>query len=94
MRVSVEEAGRAAGLDIDALVEGHTGPAALGQQLRGAVDEIEGLGTEEVRGTATRHLRVRVDTDRAIEQSPAQTREQLRSFAEASGLPATCPMEV
>jgi hypothetical protein len=94
VRIELEDAGQAGGLDVDALVEGNTGPAALIQQLRGAADDIEELGSEQVRGVDTRRLRVVVDTDRAIEQSPAEVREQLRAFAETSGLPATYPMEV
>lgn len=94
VRVDMEEAGRTAGVDLDTLVGDNTGPAALVHQLRGAADEIEELGSQDVRGVPTRHLRVVVDTDRAIEQSPAGTREQLRAFAEASGLPTTYPMEV
>jgi hypothetical protein len=95
VRIELEDAaGRAGGLDVDTLVEGNTGPAALVQQLRGAADDVEELGTEQVRGVDTRRLRVVVDTDLAIEQSPAEVREQLRAFAETSGLPVTYPMEV
>jgi hypothetical protein len=92
--VDLEEAGRSSGLELDQLVEGNTGPAALVQQLRGAAGDIEELGTDEVRGVDTRHLRVTVDTGRAIEQSPAEVRDQLRTFAETSGLPDQYPMEV
>jgi hypothetical protein len=92
--VDLEEAGRSAGLDLDQFVEGNTGPAALVQQLRGAAGAIEELGDDEVRGVDTHHLRVTVDTDRAIEQSPPEVREQLRTFAESSGLPRQYPMEV
>ena len=92
--VDLDQAAGDAGLDLDELVGGNTGPAALVQQLRGAAGDIEELGTEDVRGTETRHLRVTVDTDRAIEQSPAEVREQLRTFAETSGLPTQYPMEV
>jgi hypothetical protein len=94
VRVDLAESGRRAGLDVDTLVEGNTGPAALLQQLRGAADEVEELGSDDVRGVSTTKLRVIVDTERAIENSPAETREQLRAFAEASGLPTTYPMEV
>jgi hypothetical protein len=94
VRVDLAESGRQAGLDVDTLVEGQTGPAALLQQLRGAADEVEELGSEDVRGVSTTKLRVVVDTDRAIENSPPETREQLRAFVEASGLPSTYPMEV
>jgi hypothetical protein len=94
VRVDLEESGRAAGLDMEALVEGNTGPAALLQQLRGAADDVDELGSEEIRGVDTTHLRVIVDTERAIEDSPPEVREQLRSYAEASGLPSAYPMEV
>lgn len=92
--VDLEEAGKTSGLDLDELVGGNTGPAALVQQLRGAASDIEELGTEEVRGNDTRHLRVTVHTDRAIEQSPPEVREQLRTFADTSGLPERYPLEV
>lgn len=92
--VDTDSAGGAAGLDVDQLVEGNTGPAALVQQLRGAADDVEEVGTEEIRGVETTHLRVVVHTERAIEQSPEAMRDQLRSFAEASGLPDTYPMDV
>jgi hypothetical protein len=39
--VDVAEAGESAGLDLDTMVEGNTGPAALVQQLRGAAGDIE-----------------------------------------------------
>jgi hypothetical protein len=94
VRVDLRESGQAAGLDVDALVEGQTGPAALLQQLRGAADEVEEVGEEEIRGVATTHLRVVVDTQRAIEDSPPAAREQLRTFAEASGMPDEYPMDV
>ena len=92
--IDLAAAGETAGLDLDALVEDNTGPAALVQQLRGAAEEIEELGSAEVRGTATTHLRVTVHTERAIEQSPPEAREQLRAFAQASGLPDSYPLEV
>jgi hypothetical protein len=94
VRVDVAASGEAAGLDVDALVEGQTGPAALLQQLRGAAGDIEELGEEDVRGVSTTRLRVIVDTERAIENSPPETREQLRAFSEASGMPPEYPMEV
>jgi hypothetical protein len=94
VRVDLRESGQAAGLDVDALVEGQTGPAALLQQLRGAADEVEEVGEDEIRGVSTTHLRVVVDTQRAIEDAPPAAREQLRTFAEASGMPDEYPMEV
>jgi hypothetical protein len=94
IRIDLEEAGEEAGLDPDQFVPTDAGPAALLQQLRGAAEDIEELGREEVRGVETEHLRVTVVSERAIEQAPEQLREQLRTYAEATGLPASYPMEV
>jgi hypothetical protein len=94
VRLDLEEAGADAGLDPDQLVPTDAGPTALLQQLRGAAEDVEDLGREEVRGIDTHHLRVTVVSDRAIEQAPEELREQLRTYAEATGLPATYPMEV
>lgn len=94
VRLDLEEAGADAGLDPDQLVPTDAGPTALLQQLRGAAEDVEDLGTEEIRGVGTHHLRVTVVSDRAIEHAPEQLRDQLRTYAEATGLPATYPMEV
>jgi hypothetical protein len=94
VRLDLEEAGAEAGLDPDQLVPTDAGPAALLQQLRGAAEDIEDLGREEVRGVDTHHLRVTVVSDRAIAQAPEAMRDQLRTYAEATGLPDTYPMEV
>jgi hypothetical protein len=94
VRVDLAATAEEAGLDARALVGEQTGPAALVAQLEGASDELEELGTEEVRGVSTTRLRVTVDTAAAIEQADASIREQLRSYAEATGLPETYPMEL
>jgi hypothetical protein len=94
VRVDLEETAERQGLDADTLLGEQTGPAALLAQLDGASDDLVELGSEEVRGVATTHLRVTVDTGAAIEQSDPAVREQLRAYAEATGLPATYPMEL
>jgi hypothetical protein len=94
VRVDLEAAAVQEGLDPRALVGEQTGPAALVAQLDGASGDLEELGTEEVRGVSTTHMRVTVDTDAAIEQADPSVRQQLRTYAEASGLPATYPMEL
>ena len=76
------------------MLAGNTGPAALLAQLEGATEEAEELDGEEVRGVATRRFRVTVSTTAALEQAPAEVREQLRTYAEATGLPETYPMEL
>jgi hypothetical protein len=94
VRVDLEETAEAEGLDTASLLGGQTGPAALLSQLDGASDGLEELGSEEVRGVDTTHLRVTIDTAAAIERSDPAVREQLRTYAEASGLPDTYPMEL
>ncbi|MFA9431735.1 hypothetical protein [Egicoccus sp. AB-alg2] len=71
-----------------------TGPLGLLRQLRGAADDVEELGEEEVRGVRTRHLRVTIDTQRAIEQADEDTRESLRRAVEQLGVPDRYPMEL
>ncbi|MBS3941027.1 MAG: hypothetical protein KG028_08705 [Actinobacteria bacterium] len=78
----------------DASGQQQAGPIALLHDLRGAVDEIEELGEEEVRGVDTKHLRVMVDVQRAIENAPEGRREDLRTAAEALGVPDRYPMEI
>jgi hypothetical protein len=94
VRLDLAAAGEDAGLDPDQLVPADAGPVALLQQLRGAAEEVEELGTADVRGMRTQHLRVTVDSSRAIEQAPPELRDQLRTYAEQTGLPDRYPMEV
>jgi len=70
------------------------GPLALLQQLRGAVDDVEELGEEEVRGVDTQHLRVMIETERVIEQAEEDRREQLREAFELLGVPDRYPIEL
>jgi hypothetical protein len=94
VRIDLQETAERQGLDAGALLGEQTGPAALLAQLEGASGDLEELGSEEVRGVETTHLRVTVDTAAAIEQADPSVREQLRSYAEATGLPDTYPMEL
>jgi hypothetical protein len=94
VRVDLEETAEAEGLDAESLLGGQTGPAGLLSQLDGASGGLEELGSEEVRGVDTTHLRVTVDTAAAIERSDPAIRDQLRTYAEATGLPETYPMEL
>ncbi|MEX1178894.1 MAG: hypothetical protein WEB09_10565 [Nitriliruptor sp.] len=94
VRVDLAATAEAEGLDAETLLGGQTGPAALLGQLEGASGDLEELGSEEVRGVETTHLRVTIDTGAAIEQADPQIREQLRTYSEASGLPDSYPMEL
>lgn len=94
VRIDLAAAGTDLGLDAEALLAGNTGPAALLAQLEGATEEVEELDGEEVRGVATRRLRVMVSTTAALDRAPSAVREQLRAYAEATGLPDRYPMEL
>ncbi|MEX0834741.1 MAG: hypothetical protein WD010_01520, partial [Nitriliruptor sp.] len=76
VRVDLTATAEEEGLDAEALLGGQTGPAALLSQLDGASGDLEELGSEEVRGVDTTHLRVTIDTAAAIEQADPQIREQ------------------
>lgn len=94
VRVDLAEQAAEQGIDEQMLLEGNTGPAALLAQLEGASEDVERVGSEEVRGVDTNHLRVTIDTSAAIDQAPPETRAQLRTYAEAVGLPASYPMDL
>lgn len=94
VRVDLAAQASEQGIDEQLLLEGNTGPAALLAQLDGASQDVERLGGDTVRGVDTDHLRVTIDTAAAIEQAPPETRAQLRTYAEAVGLPARYPMDL
>lgn len=93
VRIDLAAAASDEGIDLAAL-GAETGPAALLGQLDGASGQVEELDREEVRGVATRRLRVTIVTEQAIAQAAPAVRDQLRTYARASGLPATYPMDV
>jgi hypothetical protein len=67
-------------------------PTQMMEALRGISDDLEEVGTEEVRGTDTIHYRGTIDLERAL----AQVREELRPALQAQlgDLAATLPVEV
>jgi hypothetical protein len=83
------------GLASDALGMGFgpsNNPIQMMEALRGISDDLEELGTEEVRGEPTTHYRAVVDLERAVEQVP----EALQPLIEAQlgALGSTLPVEV
>jgi hypothetical protein len=51
-------------------------PAAMLESLRGVSDDIEKVGSAEVRGETTTHLRGTLNMQKALEQVPAEQRAQ------------------
>lgn len=50
-------------------------PSQFLDTLRGASDDIEELGTEQVRGVPTTHLRATIDLDKALAELPEDQRD-------------------
>lgn len=67
-------------------------PSRLLETLRGVADDVEVVGTDEVRGAAVTHLRATIDLAKALEQAPAEQRGMLEAQLEGldeslSGIP-------
>jgi hypothetical protein len=75
-------------VDLGALQQANQNPAQLMQFLRGASDDIEELGQEDVRGVEATHYRATVDFDAVIDQTAEigelsdEMREQLEAEIE------------
>lgn len=74
-------------------IGGSGNPAQLVEGLRGISEEIEELGTEEVRGTDTTHYRVVVDLEKAAAELPEEARAAFEQQVGSLGV-TTLPFEV
>ncbi len=83
------------GTDFEQLDQGATNdPSNTLALLKGVADEIEEVGTEEVRGEDTTHYRATVDVRRALEQQGAvEDRQRFEMFLDQFGT-ETIPVEV
>jgi hypothetical protein len=103
LKLDLKELEAMSAMDLGALQQANTNPAQLMQFLRGASDDIEEVGQDEVRGVETTHYRATVDLEEAIEQGAEigefseEMREQLKAEIERmkaqTGLEAL-PVEV
>jgi hypothetical protein len=88
LKIDLEKAGEKSGLDLGALQQANQNPSQLMQFLRGASDDVEELGREDVRGVETTHYRATVDLDEAAERGAdigelsEEMREQLKAEIE------------
>jgi hypothetical protein len=70
-------------------------PAAMLESLRGVSDDIEKVGTEDVRGVATTHLKGTLNMQKAIEEAPEAQREQVEAaLSQLGGAADEVPYEV
>jgi hypothetical protein len=94
VRIDLREAGKEFGIDLEELMQvQQSDPSQSLQYLRGASDDFEEVGEEEVRGVETTHYRGTIDLHKAVEQLPENARE---SFERAIDLIGTdeLPLDV
>ena len=87
LKLDLAKAGNAAGIDLEALVQtDQTDPTQTLNYLRGASNEVEEVGEEDVRGTPTTHYRATVDLRKAIDEAagavPEGERDRVRKAIE------------
>jgi hypothetical protein len=75
VRIDLREAGKELGIDLEELMQvQQSDPSQSLQYLRGASDDFEEVGEEEVRGVETTHYRGTIDLHKAVEQLPEDAR--------------------
>lgn len=57
-----------------------TDPTATLEILKGAADDVEEVGSEEVRGVPTTHYRATISLERALENLDEEARERVRAY--------------
>lgn len=84
------------GIDLAGLsqLDRSTDPTAGLEALRGVADDIEEVGSEDVRGVETTHYRATVSLDRAVAAAPAEALDDLVALREQAGMPETYPVDV
>ena len=86
LRIDLAAAGDELGIDFEELMQfQQTDPTQTLQYLRGASEDFEEVGSEEVRGVETTHYRGTVDLRKALEQIPAESREGFERVLELVG---------
>ena len=94
IRIDLAAAGEELGIDFQELMQfQQTDPTQTLQYLRGASDDFEQVGSEEVRGVETTHYRGTVDLRKALEQLPGDSRDAFERVLELVG-DTTMPFEV
>ena len=68
-------------------------PSKTLEMLRGVSEDVEEIGTEDVRGTSTTHYKANMDLNKAIAEIPEEDREALEQQFEQLGTD-TVPTEV
>jgi hypothetical protein len=86
VRIDLREAGKELGIDFAELMQvQQSDPTQALQYLRGASEDFEAVGEEEVRGVETTHYRGTIDLRKAIEQVPEDARDSFERAVELIG---------
>jgi hypothetical protein len=95
VRIDISDLSRVSGVDLQAALEQFRSPdpGANLAMLTGAADDVEVVGTEEVRGERTKHLRLTVDVDEALGKAPSHLRSSLSQLVSSLGT-RELPMDV
>ena len=68
-------------------------PGKQMEMLRGVSEEVEEVGTEDVRGTETTHYKATIEIDKALEEMPEEARDSFSKQFETLGVD-TLPTEI
>lgn len=68
-------------------------PSKTMEMLRGVSENVEEVGTEDVRGSSTTHYKATLDLDKAVEQVPEKDRKDIQKMFDDLGT-NTIPTEV
>lgn len=68
-------------------------PSQTMEMLRGVSDDVEEVGTEDIRGTSTTHYEATLDLEKALADAPAETKKAMKQQLETMGTP-TLPVDV
>jgi hypothetical protein len=87
VKMDLEELGKQQGIDFGELMQfSQTDPTQSLQYLRGASDDFEKVGDEDVRGVETTHYRGTIDLRKAAEALPESARKSFDRVIELTGV--------
>jgi hypothetical protein len=94
LKLDLQKLSQSQGLDLEQLAQlNQSDPSQALDFLRGASEDFERVGTEDVRGVTTTHYKGTIDLTKVSENAPPEIAEQYRKLAEL-GPSTKVPMEV
>jgi hypothetical protein len=94
IKIDLAKLGEAQGVDLAQLMQfNQSNPIGVLRYLRGATEDFEAVGEEDVRGVDTTHYSGTIDLRTVAAQGPAEVRKSYERIVEISGT-SKVPMEV